>query len=246
MKKHPTLKNPPIIEAVIGINVDCFSDDAIIKSLYESTSLKELYPNTKETKRVLFQLNPTGHNIAQGVEGYVCESEDEQLFLEKSRITLVDRNKYETFERLLAKYKIIWEQVSLFAAKYNLPLTASNIGLRYKNAFKLPLNEQEYLSYFSIAPQIELSTKKKNFASIGEFASVFKLNSTTSNATAAIQVVYQIINDNQIEVIFDIETNMDISSQINFEVIKNTLYILKDFKNDIFFANVPKAKEIFS
>ena len=54
------------------------------------------------------------------------------------------------------------------------------------------------------------------------------------------------IDNTKININFDIEVNYNISEAVlNEEKLKNYLFEMRDFKNKIFFANIPNAEEVF-
>lgn len=54
------------------------------------------------------------------------------------------------------------------------------------------------------------------------------------------------ISEEQVEIIFDIDTYVENETFVDFDSFVTCLNNLSDFKNDIFFANISDAKERFS
>lgn len=239
------LDNPPIKEAVIGVGISCFSSNDEIEDFYNNTDLHNDYPNKLSRKKILFSFNNEGHRIGQQEEGYMLQKENEELFVEKSRITLIDRNEYLSFDILLKKYQKIWNSFEKFISNKNKIFKVNDVALRYMNRFELP-NPTKLKEQFLILPSIKLQDfDNEDIGILDEYLGSYSLQSDRYKSSGNIQVLIKPTINNTVEIIFDIDVHDVDNLPQDFNGIKNTLFRLKEFKNSIFFANIPNAKNLF-
>ncbi len=240
------LKNPPIIEAVIGISVNkLFENEKEIESAFESSHLRAIYTVHKKNQTVLLKINEKdGSIIAQNVEGFVFSKENESLFLEKNRITLSDKNKYQSFEDLSKKYEYIWNNVFPYIKNVNNK-EIIDIGIKFVNKFDLTakdINSNKFL----IGPSISLEDKetKIKIGKLQEFFTIQKIVSDEYKAFANVKTIMKPVQNKKIQCIFEIDVHDYEKMSLDFDRVKSVLNRLRSFKNSIFYANLPNAEEM--
>jgi uncharacterized protein (TIGR04255 family) len=244
MSKKKHLAKPPIIEAVIGISSNnLFSSSKEIEDLYNNTDIKKLYPDNKQCNRISLSMGNDGQTFAQEITGYKCTTlnNKESLFIEKNRITLIDKNLYKSFDSLFNKYKLILDQVSP-NIKNSEDIPLNDIGIRFLNKFSLPSNKSG-LNLFKVKPTVSLKHNNSDLGTLNDFTSLYRIVSERFKAYANIKTIIKPENKDSVSCIFEIDAHeKEISSiNLNTDSLKNILLRLSDFKNSIFFANLPKA-----
>lgn len=237
------LKTPPIIESIIGISIpSLFNDENEIKKAYETTKLRELFPSFKPTKNISFNINDKiGNTIIDEIEGYVCSSDNVSLYLEKNRLTLSDRSKYVNFETILNKYEEVWKIIEIVIEGKEKKMI-NDIGLKFVNKFNLKMSKDN-IDKVRIKPTINLIAKN-SFGFLNEFFGAYKIFSDMYDAEANVVMSQKAIENNSLQYVFEIDVHDTKVRNIDFESAKEVLFRLRQFKNNIFFANLPVATEM--
>src|SRR5258708_29222831 len=86
MKKHPTYKNPPIIEALIDIKVTQSEDVTVGKIELLHEKIKNEYPQKNTRGGFMFQIQlgekPEGSARNLDVNGFLFKSKDERKIVQ--------------------------------------------------------------------------------------------------------------------------------------------------------------------
>ena len=231
------LKKPPIIEAIIGI--------ALSKPIYSLETLESLYKSNfsdifakKETRKNFIAHIDINTNAfkSDGREMGLKLSTDPKdltLFLEINRLSLSKLAPYESGESLLKQYKGFW---NTYIEKYEGEINIQDIASRSINRFVLPIDK---LGLFAIKP-VMLS---ENLILFGNYAGQYIIISSRFNAKAIINVNTKPLENKKVEITFDIDAHNVINVKYNnFESDIESIFMrLREFKNDIFFSNLPKA-----
>lgn len=240
VNKYPHLTKAPIIEAVIAVNFSNFRkrDEKIFSEFIE-----QIANNYNAEKEQVFSqeffINVKGKsaqlNKKDIPEGYRLKLADGKHIIQLigDTMSLSRLQPYADGEDFISEYKKIWEMyVGTFA-----PQKVERISMRYINKFSLPIEKtQEFLC---ILPTINLSN-----LFLRDFSSAYNSYSPEHEATSiihynmspAIKELGPMIN-----VMFDIDVYKESPfPSLNYTVVSQGLYKLKDLKNMIFFGNLTK------
>jgi len=234
------LKNPPIVEAIIGVQLNKdYHHIKALKNIYDA-SLNKKYPiiNNCTANQIGFNLEEKAGFEYKQERGLKLSNEDKNqiIFLEKNRVSLSQLPPYTSGDDLIEKYEEIW---GFFSEHIKID-SLKGIEVRYINKFEL--EEEKLEDYF----KIKLEKGETDFEMPRErLVARYDTRSQRYNANATINTIVQKINNEKVSIIFDIDTHEFNVSYNNFGTIKDTLYRLREFKNKIFFSNLPKAKELW-
>lgn len=224
LKKYPNLKNPPIVEVVVGISIELSMEE--IDILSKSEELKKQFPIKKEIKVSSIEGNEQGiKSINDDINGYLFQNEDNliNIFLEKNRIAYSIRNKYISFEELKENYINL---VNIFQKKLPASKQIKEIGLRYINKV---IDIQDTNLF-----KIQLIIKKEK---IIPFVVKFNKDNNNIKSTIIATLGMKDKSNNKYDIILDINTHTQISS---LDDIENSLDIMREEKNEIFFSSFDK------
>ncbi|KAF0134248.1 MAG: hypothetical protein FD145_760 [Candidatus Saganbacteria bacterium] len=238
------LGSAPIIEAVIGISVNrLFENKDEIKAAFDKTPLKNIYTTHKTTKIVSFQIDEKdGRTIAEDAVGFIFSKENESLFIEKNRITLSDRNKYQSFDELLKKYKYIWNEISPYIKNIENK-EIIDIGIKCVNKFDLTAKDIDSET-FLINPSISLRSNSTTIGKIQEFLAIHKIVSDKDKTFANVKTIMTALPSNVVKCIFEIDAHDNEKRALDFDLMESVLGTLRLFKNSIFFTNLPRADKM--
>jgi len=247
---YPNLPNAPIQEAIISLALG--KGQKHNESSLESVCkvLKKSYPKESPllVNKVNFSFNDEGMETSHQKEkqGYALSAENKTRFLRMSRdsLTLNCLKPYVSWESFADKYKEAW-------GEYIKPLDEvsdiSLISIRYINSFRIPTVNWE--DYILMAPKFETTNKYDDTAAIstGDFFSRYLFISEKYMAQSGVLLTIRPLNKDSLEVIMDIEvaSRTTIKNYSGYHDITDVLNRLRNFKNQIFFSNIPKAEELF-
>ena len=241
MGNYKKLKNPPIKECVIGIGIkNYFNHDLKEEPIYNE--IQKIYPKISETTKNDIKIKGKDIETQAVSNGYrfSSESNKEHIFIEKNRVAFADTNKYENFDIFFSKF----DRLLNIVRKY-LPIESiEQIALKYVNHIILDQDEVVDKQKIKFLPNFAVLNKDKLFAKLIGFGGNYILQSEKyTNIKALVNSSLQFIGENpKLQVVFNIDTIADVTkekiSSNNSDKIAEYILKLKDFKNEIFFANV--------
>ena len=244
MTSESKLACPPIIEVLIGIDIhprdDLDADD--LEKL--SKTVEAGYPKKENfvTNELFFQLNPDGADLSKHHKnnGFLLKTEDEKQIV---RITPENFSfsrlaPYVDGVHLISEFKTIWGAYCEMVK----PVNIMRLGLRYINKFNLPLDEID--DNLKIRPIIGSG---KNPLFLGGAMARYLITSPTFGSNAIVNVILDVNPEDstQISITLDIDVFQENIEYYSLEALEAILNNLRMFKNEIFFANIPNAKELF-
>lgn len=246
--KYPTLKNAPIQEAIISLEIGKSSNS--INNIEEvRKNLLQKYPNIKKWQDIeaALEINEKGVNTFHKEldQGYILSTQDAKTFLHigHSTLALNKLHPYGSWDDFSNEYQLAW---NIFTNSLKVE-AINNLTVRYINSFKIPVtNWTEYLTMY---PALNtLSQYDDSAIAMSELFSKYSLQSEKHMASANVLLTIQPQNTEELKVIMDIEvkSRSGITNYSDYHSIKDTLNRLRAFKNHIFFSNLPKAEEQFS
>ena len=249
---YPNLSNAPIQEAIISVTIGEHKHASVEATDAACTALAEanLYPNKKPWKgfEAAFEINEGGTMNASHREvsqGIVLSSEDQKNLLHVSNdtLTLNRLHPYGSWEEFSARYKQAWD---IYTALLQIQ-AISSISIRYINNFTIPTTDWE--QYLLMRPALQSSCDiDSSIMAMTESFSRYALSSERHIANAVVLLTIKCETPAILRIIMDIEvqSRAGIQDYPGYHAIIDTLNRLRDFKNQIFFSNLPKAKELFS
>ncbi|MBY0355330.1 MAG: TIGR04255 family protein [Rickettsiales bacterium] len=246
---YPTLKNAPIEEAIISLTIGRQKHASLqaLETLCEK--LKDTYPQRKnwKIKEFAFEESEAGSNMSQRdkATGFVISTEDQKKLLHLSLDTLsLNRLRpYGSWEDFSADYKAAWDI-------FTQPLSIEEIKLvtiRYINSFTIPV--QGWEEHLLMRPSLNSQNPYDDSnISMGEVFSQYVLVSERHAAKSVVSLTLKPENNESLKVIMDIDVSSrnPITDYSGYHDVTDVLNNLRDFKNQIFFSNVPKAEELFA
>ena len=239
-KTFSKLKNPPIKEVALDIAIDnYFSNISEIDAI--CVEIEKTYPNKKPSFGIKPSINVNNNKLesVSEITGYIFSNQDntEILIIDKKRIIFVDRNKYANFENFYSKFKKVFEQINKIKPIQN----PREMGLKYANVFSLEQDEvintnPPKVNFLPNFAAFDRSPEKKKFAGLTRFAGNYMLQADNNTELIAfINTDLQFVGSPlRMQTVFVIDTLLRIKEiSLDADVAK-----LREFKNEIFFANV--------
>jgi len=214
-----TLSNSPLREVLVGISINLTEEQ--LKTIEESGIIERLYPIKRPVIGISFnQLNNSASQVLGGYN-YISKDDKETILLDKTRITLSNRNKYKGFDSFIAPFIKILSGLSPIIGDFK---QNTDIGLRYINEMILTPAE---LKMFKI------SLNDCN-GIVDNYGAGFRINQKDSFVNIAIQK--DLLQDESYRVIFDIDSHAKLTTDV-----VSTLNALRKLKNNIFFDNIDES-----
>ncbi len=227
--KHPHLKNAPIKEAMIQVQIEpAHSVDALKKI---KNDLAELYPTLD---------SDVGANQQYGHKDRLW-SKDRKTVLRcaPESLSMNQLPPYTNWDEFFNQYKQAW---NIFTHRIkNMPIGPS---VRFINQFSLPNeNLSEMLcigGHMHIADGMGINSIFTKFDVVIEGAIGAAIVTITPDSKVSE------VSTNSVNVTFDIMVKLDNMIEYNdISTLEASLESLRIFKNNIFFDNILKAKEMF-
>ena len=237
LQKH--LKNAPIIEALIDIQVKLplSIDVTHLKSI--STSISQQYPSEMERMKggFTFRLGRTAEASATDVSlyGYTYSSDDKKQILQVrlDGFTFSRLKPYEKWEHLRDEAYRLW-QLYVELAK---PEAITRIALRYINRLEIPPSLKDLKEYITAPPLISPALPN----ALSSFLTRVVVPVPSVNAVAiTTQALEPVITGQDIPVILDIDVFMEGDFKVNEDIWRN-IDTLRDLKNKIFFESITET-----
>ena len=249
LRTYPNLPKAPIEEAIISLTIGRGKHASLQAVEAVCAKLQETYPHRKSwaLKEFAFQVSGTGMNTShqERANGFVLSSDDQKKIVHLSQDTLsLNRLKpYGSWDEFAADYKAAWDI-------FTQPLTIEEINgltIRYINNFTIPTNNWE--EYLLMRPNLQSEGGIDNSTiSMEEVFSRYVLVSERHMAQSVVLLTLRPEDNESLRVIMDIEVHSKthITDYPGYHAVTDVLNRLRDFKNQIFFSNLPKAEELFS
>jgi uncharacterized protein (TIGR04255 family) len=252
MSQYSTLKNAPIEEAIIGFIVPSeehktYDTIKACAEMFQTLSESYLFLNDIKTREIKVEIgeNPQLYQGDEKPVGLVLRSEHTNNILElvTDRFSIHKLKPYTNWETFQSEFK---EAFDIYQ-KYVGIKKVESLSIRYINKFTVPLNNWD--EYINIQPGILLETKETSDLDV-QVTEVTSRNILSSEILEASAEVITILKPNGRDELLDVLIDIDVRSiksitSFNFKAFEATFKQLRDFKNHIFFANVPKAEELF-
>ncbi len=249
--RYPHLSSAPIEEAIISITIEKSKHPSLgsVKRIHQE--LENKYPKIHDHMLNIasFELNETAISTRheKRIEGYELRSDSEKkiLHINKDTLSLHHIKPYDSWIKFLSDYEHAWNIFTKSLQIYSI----SNISVRYINKFTIPMNN--WTRHLSMRPILNNSNQYDDSPPIYmlDCFSRYIVRSEIYSAKSVVLFNMRIKQpaSSELEVTMDIDAKSEnqIVGYNGFSTINNVLTRLRAFKNQIFFSNVPTAKELF-
>ncbi len=243
MDEYPQLKNAPIVEALIDIQVQLPESKTIdlLEGAYEK--IKSEFP--KQKKRIRFSGSPKidSQNANKGllrntIDGFLFSSENEKKIVQ-ARLDGFTHNvhkPYTNWETLRDDAKKYWKIYKDIAE----PVSVKRLALRYINkiSLKAPFEPSNYFKTLPVlSPDLNYDTEN--------LFSQLTIKNVKINSFANITEAIEIVDSETVQFIFDIDVFK--LGEYTEETMWGHFEELRKFKNEIFFKSItPTALKLLS
>ncbi|MFA6058610.1 MAG: TIGR04255 family protein [Taibaiella sp.] len=241
--------NPPIVEALIDIQVDpaLTISPAEIESLHKE--LSEKYPNKNERRRWETKIElKEGASVVdatpkdQGIDGYQFWSPDKKQICQYrlNGFTLSRLKPYESWEKLLPEAMELWE---IYQHRFE-PVNTARFAVRFINLIEIPQEKIKLEDYF-IKPPASVNNASEGLEHFFQRLSI-RLN---DNINAITTLALQDRNSLKTTVLLDIDVSSNINIKLPLETgeIKRILKELHDHLINIFEKSITqKTRNLFN
>lgn len=233
-KRH--LTRAPIREALIDIQV---SPPVAIEAL---TGLKEKlthkFPETKNIWQasVGVEISPDGDGATtteKSLIGFRFEAPEVPHVLQcrTNGFTFSRLPPYETWEPMRDEARILW---NLFATETH-PITVTRLAVRYINALRIPLPLDSFATYLAVPPEPPAALPQTLAGFLQRFVIARPNDNCIAIVTQALEESNPQVTPDGITVFLDIDVFKALELPPDSPEIWDTLQVLRDFKNDVFF-----------
>lgn len=234
------LRRAPLTEAVIDFRIDPLP--TVTQDLFRALTerLRENYPQIEEQTRFVARLAFKGGDVLPpegevlGFYGYLCKSAD-GLSIAQFRIDGFTFNRlkpYTSWHELLPEAMRLWR---LYSETVQVAYV-TRLGLRYINHLSIPPGSD--LNHYFIAPP---SVPQALPQEVHEFLTRVVIYDTGRALLAAVTQALEAALGEQLSVLFDIDVFRDIRVEPSSGEIETVLWLLHDFKNEIFFESLTET-----
>ena len=247
MNNFKVLRNAPITEAILDINVKL--PDGLDLNIFDEfqENIKNSFKDrlTKRSFEAKFKLSPGKDEISPlthkgSAEGYLFRSPNENKIVQTSLngFTFNKLRPYENWEIFHREARELWE----LYYQITRPIKVSKIALRYINRIEIPLPFDDFSEYILTSPQVAPGLPQ----GLSHYFMRIEIPNPEIGALAIIIQTMQKPTDSQkLPLIFDIDVTKDNYTGEQSE-IWNEFESLRNFKNGIFFNSITeKTKELF-
>ena len=248
MNDYPVFKNPPIVEAILDIQVLLPSDTSLATLASVQEPVKERYPDSQE--REYWQINATDFgngspNISQsgGVVGYMflpsAPVQDRAFQSLMSNFTFSKLPPYTNWGAFRAEAEELWDVYGEITG----PIEIKRLGLRTINRLNLPLPFGDLKEYILTVPEVATGIAS-GLAQFAMSIAIPQPHGELAVVTLAMQPLQP--NTSFVTIIFDIDVSFESNIAPNSDAIWQRFESLRRIRNDIFFCSLTdKAKGLF-
>ncbi len=239
MTKYPHLKNAPIKEALIDIQVELPDSVDLEEIEAYQEKLGGRYPSKKKSFRAVIQFLPNQPPRATEnmLIGWKFRNKDSDKIAQArlDGFTFSQLTPYRNWESLRDEARELWD---IYKDSY-FPRTIKRVALRYINEIKIELPTQ--LNLHLTAPPYKPVGAPENIASFLN-RSVFPYEEIESFAIVT-QALEKIQDEGSLSIIVDIDVFREASLDPNTDEIWDLFEKFREIKNDLFFGSITTATQ---
>jgi len=234
--QYPTLKDPPITEALVDIKVKLPETihSRKIDSIHES--IKENYPQKQEQRKSEFRFEPQADEQVKVSEnriyGYRYIASDQRQILQArlDGFTFSRLTPYITWTKLRDEAHRLW----FIYRNITSPELITRVALRYINNLSIPMPIKDFGEFLTAPPIIPDALPQ----GISSFLTRVVIHKPEIGATAIITHVLEPKVSDKAAIILDIDVFKHNPDGIDEQNIWEVLEELRHFKNRIFFESI--------
>lgn len=248
MTDYPTLKNAPIVEALVDIQV-VFSDPPPLTSLEAvQDGIQKRYPKREERLEYQFGVQPVAGGVPEmipptgGSVGFLFTSSDKKNVLQARRdgFTFSRLKPYGEGGEFRREARELWQHyISVMK-----PSRVTRIALRNINRIEIPLPFNDFKEYLRTVPEVAPGLPQ----GLARFFMQFVIPHPEMPMTAVVTSTMQpVIEARQmLPLIFDIDVFQQVDIAPDDESVWTELEQIRQYRNDIFFGSMTeKAMRLF-
>lgn len=237
MKSEILLTNPPIIEAIIDIQVS-FNEEISLECFDLADAISENFP----TKKLITRLSGEIRFNSTGVEaqelkretipyGYRYSSIDNLYVVQSTRkgLTVSRLKPYSIWDELLSTAQAMWE---IYTAKAK-PVSTSRIAVRYINSLDLPFPIKDYGKWLNVPIVIP---KHSGFGVEGFFHRTYGSDGTNNLIFTLAQEARK--HEKKLPIILDIDIFKEEIYSVNDQGIWDSINKFREIKNSVFYESI--------
>jgi len=241
MSTYPHLRNAPIREALIDIQVNPRSDLEINEMKQFHDSISADYPKEQIQKQFhisfsLGQTRKTAHT--EEPMGFRYESEDGKQVVQArlDGFTFSRLAEYETWDRLRDEAYRLWQMYE----EISKPTSIKRVAVRFINQMNLGLPLNEYLSAPPVVPP-GVSNDVRSF-----LTRTVIYDDSVDASVIITQALKGIEDDGRVPIILDIDVFKVTAPEVSSDMAWMNIDLFHDIKNRIFFESITqKTREIY-
>jgi uncharacterized protein (TIGR04255 family) len=237
MAKQRYLKNAPIIEALIDIQVRLPAKIDVLTLKAIHSSISQQYPKEQERLKGSFELkigkSPEATTKDVSHYGYSFSSTDDKQIVQirLDGFTFSRLKPYETWKSLQKEADRLWN----LYVKLAYPELITRVALRYINRLEIPLPFKDFGEYITAPPAVPPNLS----GGISSFLTRIVMPDPKLNATTIItQALEPIIGDKVVSIILDIDVFKTGEFNPDGKEAWETISQLRHLKNKIFFESI--------
>lgn len=246
MKEYQTFPNPPIVEAILDIQVDLPEGVTLEQVDSFHDRVKERFPEKEDRAKgeALIKFSSQGPSVeASSVNtiGYFYRSKSTMKIVQ-ARLDGFTFNKlkpYENWDAIRSEARELWDIYKAIVR----PVRIKCIALRYINRIEIPLPFKDFKEYILTVPEIAPDLPQ----GLVHYLMRLVIPKPEIGATAVIiEVMEETTGTQQLPIIFDIDVFKITTYAEEPDTMWDDFEQLRIFKNDIFFNSITdKTKELF-
>lgn len=249
MTEPKVFPNPPVIEALLDIQVTPSPNASLSNLSLLHEQIADRFPKMSERMSVSFEFQtnntaePAVTSSAGGIDGYIFSSQDGTRVVQArlDGFTFSKLRPYENWATLRNEAREIW---SVYLS-LTQPVNVKRVALRYINRILLPMPFQDFKEYILTIPEIASGVPQ----GLDHFLMRLVIPQPDSGAVVILTETTELLKpgDTHLPVIFDIDAFFQDREFVpKSEEVWEALQLLHTVKNSIFFSSItPKTEELF-
>lgn len=247
MEEHPTLKNPPITEGLIDIQVTLSPEIDLAKLATLQKLVSNKYPRKEERQTGRFQFKTEAGQapaFSFGIDGYLFFSDTEKKVWQArlDGFTFSKLKPYSQWSEFKAEGEYLWGLYSQVAK----PIKITRIAVKYTNRIELP-TPADYKVYFKTTPEIPNTLPQLLSNYYMRLVMPYRDTGATAVVTQTVDYSNAMEAPDILPLIFDIDVFEEVDMKPNDDTIWQILEKLRSIKNEIFFESITEeTRRLFS
>jgi len=249
MTSYPSLKNPPIVEAVLDVKVNF--DKRINPMEFASFNKEALdeYPVAREKRLLSGGVQTKSNDSAleltrtNDLIGYIFKSQNTNNLVQARNDGFIFNSlkPYSGWESLHGAARPLWRKYRELYA----PFRITRLALRYINVITLPSAKIDLKDYILTSPEL---SPKISQSMVDFFLRVAIPNPKRKSDIALLTIgIKPPILPDKCQLLLDIDVYREVNLSPESDDVWNVFEELRNYKNEIFFGNITdRTREMFN